>query len=121
MSIRIEDIDGMGFSDVADLSAGRLEPVHPGAILLEEWLKPLGISRYVLAKAIGVAPRRISEIVKGRRGITVDTALRLAAFFGADAQIWLNLQTHYDTQRTRVKMRGILERIRHDAAAHALS
>ena len=71
---------------------------HPGTILLEDWLNPLGISQYALAKAIDVSPRRINEIVKGQRGITVDTALRLAAFFGTDAQSWVNLQTHYDTE-----------------------
>ena len=59
--------------------------VHPGIILLEDWLKPLGLTQYALAKAIGVPPRRINEIVKGQRGITADTALRLAAFFGTDA------------------------------------
>ena len=63
--------------------------IHPGAILLEDWLKPLGISQYALAKAIDVPPRRINEIVKGLRGITVDTALRLGAFFGTDAQSWV--------------------------------
>ena len=72
--------------------------IHPGMILLEDWLNPTGISQYALAKAIDVSPRRINEIVKGQRGITVDTALRLAAFFGTDAQSWVNLQTHYDTE-----------------------
>ncbi|MBN6063921.1 HigA family addiction module antitoxin [Aggregatibacter actinomycetemcomitans] len=74
---------------------------HPGEILLEEWLKPLGITQYALAKAIGVPPRRINEIVKGKRAITPDTALRLATFFGTDAQSWLNLQNHYDTEQVR--------------------
>ncbi|MFZ7202893.1 HigA family addiction module antitoxin [Avibacterium avium] len=74
---------------------------HPGEILLEDWLKPLGISQYALAKAISVPPRRINEIVKGKRSITPDTALRLATFFGTDAQSWLNMQSHYDTEQTR--------------------
>ena len=74
---------------------------HPGEILLEEWLNPLGISQYALAKAISVPPRRINEIVKGKRAITPDTALRLAAYFGTDAQSWLNLQSHYDMEQTR--------------------
>ena len=74
---------------------------HPGEILLLDWLEPLGISQYALAKATGVPPRRINEIVKGRRAITADTALRLAAFFGTDAQSWLNLQSHYDAEQTR--------------------
>jgi len=71
-------------------------PVHPGEILLEDFLKPLGITQYRLAKSIGVSQRRIGEIVAGRRSITADTALRLAIFFGTDAQSWINLQTHYD-------------------------
>ena len=70
----------------------------PGEILAEEWLAPMGLSQYALAKAIGVPPRRINEIVKGQRAITADTAVRLAAFFGTDAQSWMNLQTHYDTE-----------------------
>ena len=70
--------------------------IHPGVILLEDWLKPLGLSQYALAKAIGVPPRRINEIVRGLRGITADTALRLAAFFGTDAQSWLNQQSAYE-------------------------
>lgn len=84
---------------------------HPGIILLEDWLKPMGISQYALAKAIDVPPRRINEIVKGLRGITVDTALRLGAYFGTDAQSWINLQTHFDTQLAREAMAGVLARI----------
>jgi addiction module HigA family antidote len=75
---------------------------HPGEILLEDWLKPMNISQYALAKAIDVPPRRINEIVKGKRAITADTALRLAAFFNTDAQSWLNLQSHYDAENIRV-------------------
>lgn len=96
--------------------------IHPGVILLEDWLTPLGLSQYALAKAIGVPPRRINEIVKGLRGITADTALRLGAYFGTDAQSWLNLQTHYDTEKAREAMADVLERIaRHEAipATHA--
>lgn len=84
---------------------------HPGIILLEDWLKPLGISQYALARAIGVPPRRINEIVKGLRGITVDTALRFGAFFGTDAQSWVNLQTHYDTEMARESMAEVIGRI----------
>lgn len=84
---------------------------HPGVILLEDRLKPLGLSQYALAKAIGVPPRRINEIVKGLRGITVDTALRLGAYFGTDAQSWINLQTQYDTEQARATMVDILQRI----------
>jgi len=85
--------------------------IHPGTILLEDWLKPMGISQYALAKAIDVPPRRINEIVKGLRGITVDTGLRLSVFFGTDAQSWINLQTHYDTEQARVAMAAALSRI----------
>ncbi len=85
--------------------------IHPGIILLEDWLKPLGLSQYALAKAIGVPPRRINEIVKGLRGITVDTALRFEAYFGTDAQSWLNLQDHYETELTREAMVDVLGRI----------
>lgn len=71
----------------------------------------MGLSQYALAKAIDVPPRRINEIVKGLRGITVDTALRLSAYFGTDVQSWLNLQNHYDTEMTRSTMQDILQRI----------
>jgi len=71
-------------------------PVHPGEILLEDFLKPMEISQYRLAKSLGVSQRRIGEIIVGKRSITADTALRLAKFFGTDAQSWMNLQTHYD-------------------------
>ncbi|MCR1838611.1 HigA family addiction module antitoxin [Pasteurella caecimuris] len=84
---------------------------HPGEILLEEWLKPLEISQYALAKAISVPPRRINEIIKGKRAITPDTALRLAAYFGTDAQSWLNLQTHYDIEQTKAVINDDLNHI----------
>lgn len=70
--------------------------IHPGEILMEEFLAPLGVSQYRLAKDIGVPPRRINEIVHGTRGVTADTALRLARFFGTTPQFWMNLQSHYD-------------------------
>ena len=73
-----------------------LPPVYPGEILLEDFLKPMKITPYRLAKSIGVQQRRIGEIIAGKRAITADTALRLARFFGTDAQSWMNLQTHYD-------------------------
>jgi antitoxin HigA-1 len=92
---------------------------HPGVILLEDWLKPLGISQYALARAISVPPRRINEIVKGLRGITVDTALRLGAFFGTDAQSWLNLQSHYDTELAREAMADVIARIQRFEPADA--
>ena len=73
-------------------------PIHPGEILLTEFLEPLGISQYRLAKDTGVTPRRINEIVHGRRAITADTALRFGRFFNMEAQFWLNLQSHYDME-----------------------
>ena len=86
--------------------------IHPGEILLEDWLKPLNISQYALAKAIDVPPRRINEIVQGKRAITPDTALRLAAYFGTDAQSWLNLQNRYDTEMAQEKIIDTLEKIK---------
>lgn len=83
----------------------------PGEILKQDWLEPLGLSEYALAKAIGVPPRRINEIVKGLRGITPDTALRLATFFGTDAQSWLNLQSHYDIEVAREALASTLAKI----------
>ena len=71
-------------------------PIHPGEILLAEFLEPMGITQYRLAKSISVPQRRIGEIVKGKRSITADTALRLGRFFGMEAQFWLNLQARHD-------------------------
>lgn len=79
----------------------KLPPIHPGEILLEDFLLPLGVSQYRLAKEIAVSPRRINEIVHGIRGISADTALRLARYFGTSAQLWMNLQSHYDLERQR--------------------
>jgi len=76
-------------------------PIHPGEILLEDFLKPMQISQYRVAQAIGVPPRRINEIIHGKRGITADTALRLGRFFGMEAQFWMNLQTRYELETTR--------------------
>jgi len=84
----------------------------PGEILLHEFLEPMGITQYRLAKEIGVPQRRIGEIVAGRRAITADTALRLSAFFGTDPQSWLNLQGHYDTEKARDAMEKTLADIR---------
>ena len=78
----------------------KLPPIHPGEILMEEFLEPMGISQYRLAKDISVPPRRINEIVHGKRAITADTALRLGRFFAMSPQFWLNLQTRYDLEVT---------------------
>ena len=76
----------------------KFPPIHPGEILLEEFLEPMGISQYRLAKDINVPPRRINEIVLGKRAITPDTALRLSLFFGLSERFWINLQTRYDIE-----------------------
>ncbi len=88
----------------------KLPPVHPGEILLEEFLKPLGISQYRLAKDVSGPPRRINEIVRGSRAITADTALRLARFFGTSERFWLNLQTRYDLEKEKNRLGDRLER-----------
>jgi len=85
-------------------------PIHPGEILLAEFLEPLGVSQYRLAKDIGVTPRRINEIVHGRRAITADTALRLGRYFNMEAQFWLNLQSHYDMEAALEVLEGRLEK-----------
>ena len=82
----------------------KLAPIHPGEVLLEEFLGPLGISQYRLAHGISVPPRRINEIVHGDRAISADTALRLSRFFGTSAQFWLNLQTRYDLETERDRL-----------------
>jgi len=87
--------------------ANKLPPVHPGEILAEEFLAPLAISQYRLAKGIQVSPRRINEIVHGTRSITADTALRLARFFGTSPEFWINLQAHFDLEVLR-DLRGTL-------------
>jgi addiction module HigA family antidote len=93
-------------------------PVHPGEILLEEFLKPMSISQYRLAESIHVPARRINEIVLEKRGITADTALRLSRFFGNSAQFWMNLQTRYELESARDLSASIIDReVRPHAAA----
>ena len=75
-----------------------LSPIHPGEILLEDFMNPLGLSQYRLAHDIGVTPIRISQIVNGQRAVTVDTAMRLARYFGTSAAVWLRLQVRYDLE-----------------------
>lgn len=88
----------------------RLDPIHPGEILQEEFLAPLGISQYRLAKDISVPPRRINEIVRRQRSISADTALRLARYFRTTEQFWLNLQTHYDLETAKDRLGDRLDR-----------
>jgi len=85
---------------------------HPGEILLEEFLKPMGISQYRLAKEIGVPQRRIGEIVAGKRAVTADTGLRLSAFFGMSDGFWSGLQADYETACAREQLSGVLSRIK---------
>jgi addiction module HigA family antidote len=93
----------------------KLPPIHPGEILREEFLEPMGISQYRLAKDISVPQRRINEIVHGKRSITADTALRLGRFFNMSPQFWLNLQTRYDLEITEDQLENRL-----DSEVHAL-
>ncbi len=88
----------------------KLKPIHPGGILLEEFLKPLEISQYRLAKDTNVPPRRINEIVHEKRGISADTALRLARYFGTSENFWMNLQSRYDLQCEKRKLKSRLDR-----------
>lgn len=92
--------------------AKKIKPIHPGEILTEEFLSPLSISQYRLSKDIGVAPRRINEIVHGQRAISADTALRLGKYFNVSPQFWLNLQSHFDLETEAEGMANILSRVK---------
>lgn len=92
------------------MSPKKLAPIHPGEILLEEFLEPLGITQYRLARDIRVPPRRINEIVHGRRAITADTALRLARYFRTSERFWLNLQARYDLEVEKDRLGDRLEK-----------
>jgi len=88
----------------------KLPPIHPGEILLEEFLKPMGLSQYRVAKDINVSPRRINEIVHGKRNISADTALRLSRYFGLSERFWMNLQSRYDLELEKDRLAGRLEK-----------
>ncbi|MCA9970426.1 MAG: HigA family addiction module antidote protein [Anaerolineales bacterium] len=88
----------------------KIPPVHPGEVLLEDFLKPIGISQYRLAKEMNVYPRKINEIVHGQRAITADTALRLSRYLGTSAELWMNLQSLYDLEKTRDEIESQLEK-----------
>jgi addiction module HigA family antidote len=88
----------------------KMAPVHPGEILLEDFMKPLGISQNRLAQAMHVHLRKVNEIVQGKRSITADTALRLARFFGTSAGVWMNLQALYDLEAAKEQLAGAVER-----------
>ena len=99
------------------MATKKLPSIHPGEILLEEFLEPMGISQYRLAKDISVPPRRINEIVHGKRSITADTALRLGRYFGMSPQFWLNLQSRYDLEVAEDNLKGRLKKEVHVLAA----
>ena len=90
----------------------RLEPVHPGEVLKRDFMEPFGLSATALAKATGVTPARINEIVRGRRGVTAETALRLARYFNTDARSWMNLQDRYELETAARDKAGALRAIR---------
>ena len=94
----------------------KLPNIHPGEVLLEEFLLPMNISQNALARAIGVPPRRINEIVLGKRAITADTALRLAKTFGTSESFWMGLQADYDLEEARLGMAATLDQVRRLAA-----
>ncbi len=92
--------------------AKKIPNIHPGEILLEEFLKPMNMTPYRLAKETHIDQTRISEIIKGKRSITVDTALRFAKFFGNSAEFWINIQNHYDLEEKRSQMARELKKIK---------
>ena len=100
------------------MRTNKMSPVHPGEILMEEFLTPMGISQYRLAHDISVPPRRINEIVHGTRGVTADTALRLGRYFGISPQFWLNLQGHFDLEQEQDRLGNRLE---HEVHAFAMA
>ena len=107
MTIAREQLKGMDFRDVA--TGRRLGSVHPGEVLMKDFIEPLGITRYKVAKLAGVQQRRIDEICAGNRSITGDTALRLARLFATDAAFWINLQAQYDLETTYRDMHKRIE------------
>jgi len=116
MSIKREDLDA-GRVDFAEVTTGkRLAPVHPGEILREDFLTPMQLSVYTLAQAIKVSRSRVNDLVLGRRGITADTALRLARYFGTSPDFWMNLQARYDLDVADRTSRRQIER---EVAPHA--
>lgn len=109
MAIAVQDLANIDFSDIT--SGEKIPFPLPGEILLEDFLKPMGISQYRLAKEIGVSPRRIGEIIAGKRSITVDTGLRLSRYFGMGDGFWTGLQLNYDTRQAKQALRDILSNI----------
>ncbi len=90
----------------------KIPNIHPGEILIEDFIKPMGITAYKLAKETKIDQTRISEIIKGKRSITVDTALRFSKFFGNSPEFWINIQSHYDLEEKKMQMAKVLKKIR---------
>jgi len=107
MKINRAALAGMDFSDVG--TGRKLKPVHPGEIVLKDFIEPMGLTRYKVAKGAGMAQRRLDEICMGKRAITADTALRLGRFFGIDPQIWMNLQSQHDLDVAQRELRKRLD------------
>jgi addiction module HigA family antidote len=99
------------YGEIADAAARRVGPIHPGTILKEEFLEPMDVSAYALAKAMGVPRNRVTAIVHGERAISADTALRLGRYFGMSAEFWLGLQTAYDLETARQEIGGRLDEV----------
>lgn len=116
MAIKREDLRSTNLAAV--VTGRRLAPVHPGEILLKEFIEPMGITRYKVAKGTGVPQRRIDEICAGNRSMTADTSLRLARLFGVEARFWMNLQAAYDLE---VAERGLRKRIDREVTPLALA
>ena len=112
MSIRIEDLAKTDFRSVTVAGGKRIAPTSPGEMLREEFLKPMGLSNYRLAKEIDVPAQRIGDIIAGKRGITADTDLRLCRFFGLTDGWWLRLQCDYDTRLARIALAKKLKKIK---------
>ncbi|MDY0305218.1 MAG: HigA family addiction module antitoxin [Desulfovibrionaceae bacterium] len=110
MSTIIKEVAGM---------AVKLPPIHPGEILLEEFLKPLGISQTRLALDLRVPAQRVNDLVRGRRSVSVDTAMRLAAYFGTTPEVWLNLQTRFDLEKAEDE--NLAERIKEEVRPRAVN
>jgi addiction module HigA family antidote len=108
MAIKRDELRSVDLSSVT--TGKRLAPVHPGEILLNEFIEPMKLTRYKVAKGTGVPQRRIDEICAGSRGMTADTALRLGRFFGVEAQFWMNLQARYDLDVAERESRKRIER-----------
>jgi len=108
MTIRREELHGFSLKPVA--TGRRLAPVHPGEVLVKEFIEPLGLTRYKVAKGTGVPQRRIDEICACRRAVSADTALRLGRFFGVEPQFWMTLQARYDLEVAERSLRPRIER-----------